>query len=163
MREYVVTAENQTVANASGDIDLVELDAATDKPIAILGFEIDQVGVADIGDAQEEFLRLAIVRGHTTSGSGGSSFTPLPMNPNDTAAGAAAEIHNTTVASAGTGVNLWAGSVGVRTPGPVVFGDSRNLDLCPKTSGTSLIVVRLMAAVADDITMSWTLWFVELI
>lgn len=162
-RVYTVTAENITVANAGGDVDLVEISPADDKPVRILGFNVDNVGgTADAGDAQEEFLRLAIIRGHTTSGSGGSAATPVPLDPVDTAAGFAAETNNTTIASAGSTTTPWAGGVNVRVPGPVFFGDPSNYQMCPKASqANTTIVLRCLTTVADDISMSVTVWVLE--
>jgi hypothetical protein len=156
-RLYTVTFEGQTVTNAGGDNDLFELDAAAEKPIELVGLEL--YVTSELGDAAEEWLRLKIIRGHTTSGSTPAvSPTPRPLNPTDAAAGFTAECVNTTIASSGTGVDLWAGGFNVRAglqlgPLPDGFGFV--------TSGASLLVVRLMAAPADDVTMSGTAWVIE--
>src|SRR5688572_5473054 len=84
--------------------DVIELTPADDKPIIIHGFEIFQT--TDLGDAAEEIIGLFWIRGHTVSGSGGSSPTPRPLNPNDAAAGFTAETLNTTAANTGTTVQL---------------------------------------------------------
>lgn len=163
MRVYTVTAENQTVANAGGDVDLVEVSPADDKPCWFLGFTVDNAGgSSDAGDAQEEFYRAAIIRGHTSSGSGGSSATPVPLDPIDTAAGFSAEINNTTIASSGSTTTPWAGGIGNRLPGERFFGTPDNLWMCPKVSqANTTMVLRLLSTVADDITMNWTLWVCE--
>ena len=97
-RNYTVSAENVTLTTAGGDADLVELDAATDKPIELYGIGI--YITSEVQEAQEEWLRMEVIRGHTTSGSTPSSSpTPRPHSPVDTAAGFAAEIFNTTIAS----------------------------------------------------------------
>jgi hypothetical protein len=71
----------------------------------------------------------------------------------------AAETLGATIASSGTAVNLLSDAMQVRNgysfgPLPLAFGYGCN-------QGQGLIVVRLMAAVADDVTMSGTLWVAE--
>ncbi len=61
--------------------DVFELSPADDKPICLKGISFDQTGNSDVGDAAEELVRWSIVRGHSTSGSGGSAATARPMNP----------------------------------------------------------------------------------
>src|SRR4030095_13083154 len=99
-RNYTVEAENVTVTNAGGDADLVELDAATDKPIELYGIGI--YVTSEEQDAQEGWLRMRVIRGHTTSGSTPNSTpTPRPVSPADAAAGFTAEIYNTNIPSDG--------------------------------------------------------------
>lgn len=157
-RIYTVSFENQTVALADGDVDLFEVTPADDKPCGILGFTLDNVGgTADAGDAQEEFLRLAIIRGHTTSGNG-TSTTARPMLVNTAAAGFAAEVYGATIASSGTPLTLWAGGWNVRVPLREIWPEELVL-WCDQGNP---MVVRLMAAVADDIKVSGSLYVCEL-
>lgn len=156
-RVYSVSFENVSVSAAQ---DFFEIGPASDKPVAIHGFCIGQGGVADIGDAAEELLRLQIIRGHSTSGSGGSTFTPAPMNPNDTASGdTTVEINNTTIASAGTGVALATHTFNVRAGIEVWYPPEARPQA---SSANTTIVLRLLAAPADAITLSGTIWFEEL-
>jgi hypothetical protein len=138
--------------------DFFEISPADDKPIQLVGITFDQTGVGDVGDAAEEFLRWTVIRGHTTSGSGGSAPTPRPMAPNDAAAGFTCEVNNTTVASAGTPVVLHEGAFNVR--GPYIFWWP---DGCEPgaTQGNTTIVVRGVAP-ADAITISGTLYVREM-
>ena len=62
-RLYTVEFEAQTVATASGDVDLFELDAAAEKPIELVGLFIKTT--SELQDAQAEWLRLRVIRGHT--------------------------------------------------------------------------------------------------
>jgi hypothetical protein len=152
-RVYTVEFENVAVTAAQ---DLFSLDAATDKPIELVALELAQN--TELGDAAEEQLRFRVIRGHTTVGSGGSAPTPQPTSPGDTAAGFTARVNDTTIASAGTGVNLLSTSYNVRVGyawGPVPYG------MGFWTSGTSLLVVRLLAAPADSVSMSGTATVVE--
>ena len=156
MRTYLIPFENVTVSAVQ---DFFEISPADDKPIAIMGLTLDNVGgVADATDAQEELLRLTIVRGHTTSGSGGSTPTISPINPADTAAGFAAEVNNTTIAStAGTTIAAfgWNPRMGLREFWPEELWIKAN-------QSNTTIVVRLVAAPADGFACSGTLYVAEL-
>lgn len=152
-RTYTVEFEN--VAVTAGQ-DFFSLDAATDLPIELVGFEIAQN--TEVGDAQEEHLRIRVIRGHTTVGSGGAAATPRPVSPGDSAASLTARVNDTTIASAGTAVNLHSTAFNERVGyawGPVPFG------MGFWTSGASLLVVRLLAAPADSLNMSGTATVVE--
>jgi hypothetical protein len=153
-RVYSVSFENVAVTAAQ---DFFEISPADDHPIVITGLFIDQF--SDMGDAQEEALRYKIIRGHATSGSGGSAATPRPLDPGDAAAGFSAEINNTTIASAGTPVDLHAGAFNIRAGLALIFPPEMT-PLCNQGQGT--IVVRLMAAPADSLSMSGTLYVAEL-
>lgn len=137
--------------------DFFEISPADDKPCEIIGLMLAQTGTSDVGDAAEELLRIQIIRGHATSGSGGSAATARPMNPSDTAAGFAAEINNTTVASAGTGVTLHEDAFNVRA-GYMCWWPAGSEPAATQANGT--IVVRTTAP-ADAITLSGTLYVRE--
>ncbi len=141
----------------TAQVDFFEITPADDKPVSILGLFLSQS--SDVGDAQDEILRYRIIRGHATSGSGGSAPTPRPVESSATAAaGFTAETLNTTIASAGTGVNLVSDCFNVRVGCQVWFPQGAQ----PGASQTdTLLVVRLMAAPADSVTMSGTLILAE--
>lgn len=154
-RVYTVSFDGVTVTNAGGDNDLIELDAAAEKPITVLGWTIDVS--SETGDAAEEIIRYKWIRGHTTAGTAGTALTPRPVNPSNTAAGFTADSNATTISSAGTAVDLYCGAFNVRA-GERVF-------LPPEfrfgTSGAALLNCRMMSTVADDVTMSMTVWVEE--
>lgn len=155
-RTYTVEFEAQTIANASGDLDLFELSPADDKPIELVALTLGQS--SELGEAAEEQLRIRIIRGHATSGNG-TAATPRPVSPNDAAAGCAAEVLGATIASAGTAIFMMSDDYNVRAGyswGPVPQG----MGFWASQADTTL-VVRLMAAVLDDITGSGTLTFIE--
>ena len=110
-RIYTVEVENQTIATADADVDLLELDAATDKPIELFGIGI--YPTSEVQEAQEEWMRLRIIRGHTTTGNG-TTTTPRPVAAADAAASFTAKIYGATIASAGTAVNLHSLGLNVR-------------------------------------------------
>jgi len=153
-RVYTVTDENRAYVTTDGDVDLLELDAATDLPIELIGLKIHVI--TELQEAQEEWLRFKIIRGHTTSGNG-TAATARPVSPADAAASFAAEVYGATIASAGTAVDLDAFGVQVRAGDQWILPEG----LSYWTSGASLLVVRLMAAAADNFNYSMTAWVRE--
>lgn len=149
-REYTCSFEGQSVTNANGDYELFELDPATDIPIELVAMELWVT--SELQEAQEEWLRLAVIRGHATDGTGGTSTTPRPLDPKDAAAGFTCDVLRTAIASTGTPVTLAAPAMNVRAGyswGPVPIGYGYRI-----TAAEGLLVVRLVAAVTDDVTMS---------
>jgi hypothetical protein len=153
-RVYTVEVENTTVTNAGGDADLVELDAAAEKPIELFGIQL--FTTTEVQEAAEEWLRLRVIRGHTTTGNG-TSQTPRPVSAADAAAGFVAETNGSTIASAGTGINLMTFAMNVRAGYEIFLPEGCGF----WTSGADLLVVRLMAAPADDVSMNMTFWVRE--
>lgn len=157
-RMYSCEFDNAAITAAGGDWDHFELTPADDKPIEICGLYL--AVVSEIGEAQEEWIRLRVIRGHTSSGSTPiSSPTPAPLNPTDTAAGFTVECNNSTIASGGTAVNLHSDAFNVRAGfqwGPVPEGFGW---VCSQANTT--IVVRQMSTVADDLNMSGTVYIRE--
>ncbi len=155
-RVYTVEFENVTITAANGDVDLFELRPADDKPIKVIAMFLGQH--TEIADAEEEQLRLRVIRGNTVSGSGGTTPTPIALVPSDATAGFGADAVNPTIATSGTEVVLHSDTWNVRIPS--------NPPLTPEmywhTNETAgFIVVRLMQAVGDDIDMSGTIYVEE--
>lgn len=148
-----------SAVSVSASQDFFELTPADDKPIEIVGLTLCQVGNSDVGDAAEEMLRFDIIRGHATSGSGGSAPTPRPVKRSAAAAGFTAEVNNTTIASAGTGVTLHSDSFNVRAGYINWWPVGTEPDA---SQGDTTIVVRLPTAPADAITLSGTIYVREL-
>lgn len=135
--------------------DLFELTPADDKPVEIVGIEIGQT--TDAGDAADELLQLSIIRGFTASGSGGSTPTPSPLDPVDTAAGFTSEVNNTTLANTGTTATLWTTAFNVRAGYINWFPPEAR----PAASQANTTLVVRMTAPADSLTMSGTLFVRE--
>ena len=158
-RIYTVSYQG-TITNAGGDTDLLELLPADDKPVKLRGFSLAQT--SEVGDAAEEGLRVSVIRlGATvTSGSGGSSVTPTPMDSADSAAGVAAECNNTTIATtSGTSTTIEEIGWNIRSsPYEHWYPD---VNFCPKAKQGEGLVVRLQTTVADDITGVLTFWIEE--
>jgi len=115
-------------AGVTTSIDLSEIVAHAAKPLLIRGFVIGNK--TEVGDAQEENLRITIKSGQTVSGSGGSAVTPANKDGQGTAAGFTAEQFNTTKAGTGTIVDHgpWVWNVRV-TPYVEKFPDGEEVFL----------------------------------
>jgi hypothetical protein len=149
-----------TYTAAGTDTDLLEILPADDKPVKLRGFVISQT--SEVGDAQEEGIRISVIRlpATVTSGSGGSAPTPIPPNSADAAAGMAAEVNNTTVATtSGTAVTLAEFGWNERnSPFDFWWPDAA---FCPKVKQGEGLVVRGQTTVADDLTIQFTAWLEE--
>ena len=152
-RMYTVSFTATAITAA---VDLFELTPADDKPIEIVGIFLGQS--SDVGDAAAEALPFRVIRGHTTSGSGGGTATPRPCDRSGPAAGFTCETNNTTAASAGTGVDLFCDVWPLQSGYPLWIPDGCGLEA---SQGDTTIVVRLGAAPADSITVSATLFVKE--
>jgi hypothetical protein len=133
---------------------------ADDKPVKLIGFEIGQT--SELGDAAEESLRISIIRlpATVTSGSGGSAVTPAPLDSADSAAGCAAEVNNTTVATtSGTAVTLEEFSWNIRSSPLERWWPDPQIRF--KAKQGEALVIRCQTTVADDISANWTAYFEE--
>lgn len=153
-----------TITAAGGNTDLWSLDPAADKPVEICGMEF--VVTSEIQEAQEEFLRIKVIRFHGgtfTVGTGGSAITPRPQNELNTVAFAGSLRHNDTgiaTYSGGTTAELQDFGFNVRGGyGPVFFPPGYR----HKVMGVaqSALVMTLQNTLADDITLVSTLWLEE--
>lgn len=96
-RAYVAVMEGQAVSAAQG---LVELGAPSDAVV-----RVRRVTVTNESSETSEQFAIALRRGEgaVTSGSGGSSLTPVPLSKGDPAFGGTCERNNTTKLAAGSG------------------------------------------------------------
>lgn len=152
-RVYVVSFTEVAVSVA---VDVFELTPADDKPIEVLGLFMGQS--SDFGDAASELLPYRVIRGHTTSGSGGTATTPRPLDRSGSAAGFAAETCNTTAATAGTTVDLHADTFHVATGEKLWLPDGC---LWEASQADTTLVVRLASAPVDSLDLSGTLYVRE--
>lgn len=149
-----------TVTAAGTDTDWLEILPADDKPVKLRGLKFGQI--SEVGDTAEEGLRISIIRlpATVTSGSGGSSATPVPMDSADAAAGASCEVNNTTVATtSGTAVTLEEFGWNIRSsPFEMWWPDER---FAPKAKQGEALVVRQQTTLADDMTFAFTAYIEE--
>ncbi len=140
-------------ASVSAIQDLFEFVPATAKPIRLRRVRIEQ----SESEVSEQ-LRLEITRGHTTSGSGGTSPTPSPNVSTDTAAGFTAEVNNTTQATAGSPVNLGFFGFNVLNGFDLAYAPEE----APAAVNGERLVIELPVAPGAALTMQGTAWIEEL-
>lgn len=155
MASRIYTVVFQAVAVTAAQ-DFFEITPADDKPVELIGLFIGNS--TDFGDAQDELLRYSIIRGHATSGSGGTAPTPRPVDRSGAAAGFTAEVNNTTIASTGTPITTHADTFNVRAGEKLWFPEGTWTE-CSQTDTT--VVVRLHSTPADSITLDGTLYVRE--
>lgn len=153
-RNYTVSFSGVAVTTA---VDLFELTPADDKPIFVYGMEITQS--SDFGDAQAEQIGFRVIRGHTVAGSGGTTTTPRPLDRSGAAAGFTAKTCNTTAANTGTTNDLHASAMNMQAGYDKWLPEGSEWSA---SQADTTLVVRLIAAPADSLTMSGTLYVTEI-
>lgn len=150
MTVYAVTFAAVAITAAQ---DLFEIVAPSNSRLKLRSVRVDQY--TDFGDAASELIPVSIIRGHTTSGSGGTTATPVPVGVTTKAAAATAEVNNTTIAADGAPVTLFAGAWNIED----------GFNWCPRhydeqigIEASQRLVVRC-GAPADSLTVSGTLVF----
>lgn len=153
MGSRIYTVQFSAIATTATQ-DLWEFVAAAAKPIEIIGIDLSQT--SDFGDGQEEVILVQIKAGQTTTGSGGTSVTPVPTNFSDVAAGFTAVRNNTTKATSGTIVTHLSTGWNVRSPGMMLIPDEFRFI---ETGGRRTTIE--ITAPADSITLNSTIWVRE--
>jgi hypothetical protein len=138
--------------------DIAEITPAADRAVIIYGLTLCQT--TDLGDAAEEVLRIGIY-GDVTAGSTGTALTEVPYtNESASAAVTAAVVTNRGTASTG---GTLLGIIGWNIRIPLEWFPIP--ELRPKFSNIAaegpVSSFRLMAAPADSITVSGTLYWTE--
>lgn len=142
---------------ASAAQDVFEIVAGSSVPETIINYiEIGQY--TDFGDAAAEILSVSLIKAYTTSGSGGGTITPAPLRTGAAAASATVERNNTTVASAGTPITLYAGAFNIQAGWIWDRPPSERIIL---NAGERLVV--RISAPADSITMNGVLIHEEIV
>lgn len=145
------TAQVTAVA-VTAQQDLFEIKAPTDAVVVIHDYELAQS--TEVGDVQEEQLSIIEKRGigAVTSGTGGTTPTPQPVEDGDTAFGGTVEANNTGKLAAGSGSieTLSAKTWNVRQPYTKVFTPETR----PVISPGNTWCLELGTTPADSITMN---------
>jgi hypothetical protein len=136
--------------------DLFEIVAPADAVVIFHELHLSQL--TDVKDAEEEMLLLLLKSGQTTSGSGGTTPTPVPKELGDAAFGGTTEVNNTTKASVGTIVTHYPYHWNIRIPFEKIWTPETRPVLSPSRRGT----VELGTTPADSITMAGSLTFEEI-
>jgi hypothetical protein len=155
MKMYTVsfTAQAATVA-----VDFFEITAASTRIVIVHAIQLMQT--TEVADAAEEGLALLLKRNTSgsTSGSGGASPTPAPVEANQGASGFTADTMNTTKMTGGTAVTIAAWAWNIRGPFEQIFTP----EMRPVISPSERLTVELTTTPADSITFSGTLWAEEI-
>lgn len=141
---FTASQDAQAVSTA---VDLFHFTIADDKPMWL--WQLDLCQTTDLGDTNEEVLRLGLYSG-VTGGGGGSALTEAALS----------DAHGSTISTAvvGQGTASTGGTLrkvfywNIRQAGPVWIAT-------PETAirlgqGSSAAAIRLLAAPADSITLS---------
>ncbi len=151
-----------TLANSTGDTDLIALTPADDKPIRLIGWILGQS--SESGDAQAENLQLTLRHmTATVTVTGGTGVTPVANRPGTAdvvAAGFTATANSTTVAttSGASTVMEYLGWNIQANPWERWIPE----EMRPMAAQGEYILVRLESTVADDVTGEMTFFVEEL-
>jgi len=151
-RYYTAFFNDVTVTAAQ---DFFELVAAATCCTELLEIHLSQQ--TEVGDAMEEMLNILVKTGATTTGSGGSTPTPVPTSFGDAAAESVVKVNNTTKATAGTIVTHHAWWWNERIPFDVVFTPETTIVLSPSRR----LTIELVAAPGDTMDISGWIAFKE--
>lgn len=149
---YTVSQDAQAITTAT---DIVFCTVATDVPVRLWGFDIGNT--TDLGDANEEVLRIGIYSG-VTGGGGGSALTEVAQHDRAPSA---------TAAWVGTGTASTSGTLrktiywNVRQAGPAWVATVPDAAI-RISAANDPIAFRLLAAPADSITLSYEVLWEEL-
>ena len=139
--------------NVTAQQDLFEIVAPATTVVVLHMLEVSQV--SEVKDAEEEMLNILLKSGSTTTGSGGSTPTPVPILVSDAAFAGTTKTNNTTKATAGTIVTHAVWNWNVRGEFVKIWTPETRPILAPSRRGT----IELATTPADPITMSGTLTF----
>jgi hypothetical protein len=151
-----------TVTTAGGDVDLLSLQPAANKPLKLRGLMLSQI--SEVGDTAEEGLRITLRRmtATFTVGTGGSAIpAAAPVHDSaDIVWGFTARANDTGVAStSGTNhVLLEIGWLNRNSPYELWFPEPQ---FAPKAKQTEGLVLRQETTLADDMTLCLTAWLEE--
>lgn len=149
-RGYAVSI-NGLSTGTTDDANLIVLTAATDKPIAVGAVQ----GHFTDGDSAEN-VSFSVMRCNTVVG--GSSVTPRPMNPDDTAAGFTCVTGPTSLTRSPTDILASFGGNGAANYGWYSSMEEFQIILKPADS----VVIIVATAPASALTMRATINVTEL-
>lgn len=141
---YTASQDAQSVSTA---VDLFHFTIADDKPMWLWALELAQT--SDLGDANEEVLRLGFYSG-VTGGGGGTALTEVAINDYNSITAGTAVVGQGTASTGGTLRKMFFWNI--RQAGPVWIATPETRIVARQATGTCAI--RLLAAPADAITLS---------
>lgn len=149
----VYTVIIKQVVSPVAAFDLMEFVPAAAKPIRLARLRISQTSEPT---TEEEQLAITITRGATTSGSGGAAPTPRQVRSTEPNPGFTAETMNTTQATGGTPVDMFADVWNTRQGYDMAFSPEEGIEA---VNGERLVIQH--SAPADAITITATAWIEE--
>jgi hypothetical protein len=157
MRGRIYTCPIATPTAQTAATDAFEVTAAATGIVALRRVHLFQT--SDAGDAEEEVLEVVINRvvGAFTSGSGGETITPAPVDQEVTAASTVVEARNTTVISGGSATQMLSLGWNVRSEFLWIPAEGEEIICHP----TDAIVVNVSAP-ADSLTYGGSVVIEEL-
>ena len=162
-RVYTVEFNAQDQTAADGNMDMFELrpSSSAGLAIAIMGIHIDNT--SEVGDAQEEMMSYSVLRmtgGTFSTGTGGTTPTPVPVDHSDPAAQFAADAVNDSVATtSGTTVTVVSRGFNLRA-GLDLWLPPECYITVPGIANAALLV-RFNSTVVDTVTWQGTIWVRE--
>jgi len=158
---YTVEFTNKIATAAMADFDFFEISPAAEKPVEIVAIYIGQESAE--GDANEDFVRWAILRwtGGTLTSGGELATTPRALDSSAAAASGAYEAFNavgTVATHTGTLNRLFSDTFNVRSGLQIVFPP----EMRPTVRGDEDAVVRCESTLDASTTLSGTLFIREL-
>lgn len=139
--------------------DFFSVAVGTEAPVTLIGCFISQI--SDVGDSAEEMLRIDIVRGNDTVGSGGSAATPRLLDGKGGAVVATVRTNDTTEASAGSEEIMHTEAFNIRVGWQYVPIPENRIRHDNGGGTNEFICVRLLTVPDDELTMSGTLYWEE--
>ena len=155
----IFTATFSAVAVTAAQ-DVFEITAPSTSRVLIREIRIGQY--SDFGDAQAEILSVLVLRGYTTTGSGGTTLTPANTRGHASAPASASVVkaNNTTVAANGSPVTLLADSFNVQFGFRLNYAAEDAIALGYLLEPSQRLVVRITAPV-DALTTNGTITYQE--
>lgn len=141
---YTASQDAQAISTA---VDLFHITIADDKPFYLWGLDI--CNTSDLGDANEEVLKLGFYSGVTGGGSG-SALTEVALSDYNSMSAGTAIVGQGTASTGGTlrKVFYW----NVRQAGPIFIATPETRIRVGQASSASAI--RFLGAPGDSITVS---------
>jgi hypothetical protein len=152
---YSVSFAKTLLTAASTDYELISVLPAAGKSVEFVALTLGSTSI--LGDADEELLNIAIVRGHTAAGTLGAVATPVALNPSSPAFAGTARTLDTTLATGGTGVFVYRDTFNGRAGMSVLWPP----EMRPEVRNAEYMTVRLVDTLASDESFVGTLWFRE--
>jgi len=160
---YTVEFSAQDQTAADGNMDMFELRPSSSAGLQIAIRALSIHCTSEVGDAQEEGIAYQILKmtgGTLTSGTGGTTPTPQPVDHTDPAASFAADAVNDAVATtSGTTATLISDGFNIRIGLSEIYLPEAGLIL-PGVANAALLV-RFNTTVADTVTWQGTVWVQE--